>query len=443
MRNLLLILFVLVAVVPAKGQGRYGSGKDSVECIQNLSFYTEYMKQGNIPEAAPLWRKAFNTCPPNSRQDLYTDGQKIMRHYISLNRRDPARQKELVDSLIMLYDRRLENFPDMRQSNKEQLKMNKASDIITHIKDDDMRVLVACEDAMKEAKERTRVVILVRYMDAAKNLYNDEKMSAEEVMDAYNNVMSYVDMIETAKPSKEISDAKGTIEALLLETGVANCDNLIALFTPQLESNRTNKDFLQKVVSMLNSAECIDSDLFVEALGELNNIEPSHNTAFLLYRLYSRREDNSTAVEYLKKAIDAEDSDSVQDGEYSLELANFYYQRIKNNIEAVATAKRAAQLNPNVAGKAYFLIGTIWGSTKCSGNEIEQRSPFWVAVDYLNKAKSADSSLASECNIMIANFSKFFPLQADAFMYDVLEGASYPVTTCGGLRETTTVRTQK
>lgn len=440
MRNLFLVLFLLVAAVPAIGQGKYG--KDSVECVQNLSFYTEYMKQGNIPQAAPLWRKAFEFCPPDVRQNLYLDGQKIMRHYITLNKNNAVRQKELVDTLIMLYDRRLENFPNMTKSNKEQAKMNKATDMMGYIKDDDLSVFKACEEAMEEAKGKTRPVIIVRYMDYGKNLYNDGKFSAEEMMDVYTKAMSYADMVEQTKPSQEITDAKGTIEALLLETGVASCENLHALFSPKFDENKGNKEYLQKVVSMLNSADCIDSDLFVEALGELNNIEPSHHTAFLLYRLYSKREDNKAAVEYLKKAIESEDLDDLKKGDYSLELANYYYGRVKNNVEAVNYAKRAAQLNPSIAGKAYFLIGTVWGSTKCSGNEIEQRSPFWVAVDYLNRAKNADSSLASECNTMIANFSKFFPLQADAFMYDVLEGASYTVS-CGGLRETTTVRTQK
>ncbi len=43
---------------------------------------------------------------------------------------------------------------------------------------------------------------------------------------------------------------------------------------------------------------------------------------------------------------------------------------------------------------------------------------------------------------MIAQFSRYFPATADAFMYDVRDGQSYTVS-CNGLRATTTVRTQK
>ena len=440
MRSLLLSLFVLIAIVPAKGQGQYG--KDSAACVQNLSFYTDYMKQGNIAQATPPWRKTFSICPPNLRQNIYLDGQKIMRHYINLTRRDPVRQKELIDTLIMLYDMRLENFPQMPKTNREQAKTNKALDMINYVKDNDMAIYKACEDAMEEAAENVKAVIVVRYMGYAKSLYSENKLSADDMMNTYNKAVSYIDKAEAAKPDQEMRDAKNDVEALLLESGVANCDNLIALFTPRFEANKTDKEYLQKVVSMLNAAECLDSDLFIQAVVELNNLEPSHKTAYFLYRLYARREDKSSAIEFLKKAIESEDSDSVQKGAYYYELSQYYFQMLDNRIEAVANAKRAAQLNSEVAGRAYQLVGSIWGATKCSGNEIEQRSPFWVAVDYMQKAKSADSSLASDCNRAIENFSKFYPLQADAFMYDILEGASYTVS-CGGLRETTTVRTQK
>jgi hypothetical protein len=89
-----------------------------------------------------------------------------------------------------------------------------------------------------------------------------------------------------------------------------------------------------------------------------------------------------------------------------------------------------------------MLLGTIWGSLVCSGNDVEQRAKYWVAVDYMNKAKAADESLAEDANNMIRQYSAYYPQTAEAFMYDVTDGQSYTVS-CGGLRATTTVRTQK
>ena len=65
-----------------------------------------------------------------------------------------------------------------------------------------------------------------------------------------------------------------------------------------------------------------------------------------------------------------------------------------------------------------------------------------MAVDYLVKAKNADPTLADTVNPLIAQYSKYFPDQAEAFMFKVLDGDSYTVS-CGGLTEATKVRTQK
>ena len=64
------------------------------------------------------------------------------------------------------------------------------------------------------------------------------------------------------------------------------------------------------------------------------------------------------------------------------------------------------------------------------------------ACDYYQRAAAADESLRSECNERIAACSRYFPQTAEAFMYDLQAGQSYTVS-CGGMRATTTVRTQK
>ena len=89
-----------------------------------------------------------------------------------------------------------------------------------------------------------------------------------------------------------------------------------------------------------------------------------------------------------------------------------------------------------------MLAGTIWGSQACSGNEIEKRAQYWVAVDYMTKAKNADATLAEEADSHISQYKSYYPQTAEAFMYDITDGQSYTVS-CGGMRATTTVRTQK
>ena len=134
------------------------------------------------------------------------------------------------------------------------------------------------------------------------------------------------------------------------------------------------------------------------------------------------------------------ESDSLQDGAYCYELATACF-KAGHSAEAFSTALKAIEYDPTLAGKSYMLIGTIWGSLVCQGNEIETRAPYWVAIDYLVKARNADPALAEEANKLIGQYSTYFPQTGDAFMYGITNGDSYTVS-CGGMRAVTTVRTQ-
>ena len=143
----------------------------------------------------------------------------------------------------------------------------------------------------------------------------------------------------------------------------------------------------------------------------------------------------------MEEAISAEASDSEADASYSFELAAFCYKNGKNS-KAIEYAQKAIEISDTFDGKAYMLIGTIWGGVVCPGNEIEQRAKYWVAVDYMTKAKNADATLAEDANNYIRQYSAYYPQTAEAFMYDITDGQSYTVS-CAGMRATTTVRTQK
>mgnify|MGYP002517131915 FL=1 len=169
--------------------------------------------------------------------------------------------------------------------------------------------------------------------------------------------------------------------------------------------------------------------------------EPSSSSAYMLYKLNSSRGDIEAAYKYMEEAIASEDSDPDTDAGYYFELAAFSFKN-SNNAKAIEAATKAIELSDAVDGKAYMLMGTIWSSVVCQGNEIESRAKYWVATDYMQKAKNADASLTEDCNNYINQFKVYYPQTAEAFMYDITDGQSYSVS-CGGMRATTTVRTQK
>ena len=438
-------IIVLIAVAAmammsgskASAQGKYGP--DSTECIKYLSYYTEYYKQKNYESALPNWRKAYHYCPPSSRYSMLSDGSSLMRNLITKNKNNPIYKAQLVDSLMTLYNQRVEYFPKYATSSLN----NKALDMYNYMKDEPMKLLEGLTEIIEQTQENTKTNVFIYQLNTAIDLYKIGLIDSETVIEIYDKGVMYLGAMQPKNESEQKNITKTTedFETLFISSQVASCENLITLFTPRLEADPQSLELAKNIVKIFSKAEeCTDNDIYLTAINTMYTMEPSATSAYYLYRLYSDRNDYDTAIKFLEEAIAAEDSDDLKDGEYNYELA-LYQFKLRNNVKAYEAAKKAADLNPEYAGKAYMLMGTIWGTTTCQGNEIEKRAPFWVAVDFMTKAKNADASLADEANNYIKQYSVYYPQTAEAFMYDVQDGQSYTVS-CGGLKATTTVRTQ-
>lgn len=439
MKRLVVILFALALATPIFAQGKYG--KDSAECIKYLSYYSEPMKQNNLKEAAGFWRKAISLCPPTANHNMLINGQKILRYEINLNRNNPARRAELLDSLIMLHEVRATTYPKYKVTSLD----NKAKDIINFqwSANDIKKQYDALTEVIEAISPNCSPIVYVKHMQLAVELYKQQVLTADAVMADYTKAAECIDSILEKGEKPEYLSAKQDVESILMESGVASCDNLVALYTPRYNAAPEDKDLIASMVKMLSSSNCVDTELFLLSVEALHKLDPSASSAYYLYKLYSSRDKVEEAAESLKNAASLiEAVDAKQAGDYYFELATFLFKRMSKSAESVTLAKKALELNPELAGKAYLLIGTVWGSQSCKGNEVESRANFWVAIDYLTKARNADESLTEEVANLSAQYRKYFPLQADAFMYDIIDGNAYTVS-CNGMRETTTVRTQK
>lgn len=436
-------MFFLAAVSFVSGnrlsaQGKYGP--DSTECIKYLSYYTEYFKQKNYDAALPNWRQAYKYCPPTARYSMLSDGTTLMRRLIQQNSRNSVYKAKLVDSLMVLYNQRVEFWPKYSVNTLN----NKASDIYNYFKNEPVKLYEGLTDVISQLKSKTRPNIFLFQLNTAIDLYREGLLDAEKVIENYENAIEY---LGNAVPKNEtegklIAKTIEDVESLFIQSQVASCENLIALFTPRYDAAPEDLDLAKNIVRMMSVTEgCMDNDLFLKAVTTMYVAEPSHTSAYFLYKLHSSRNEFDQAVRYMEEAIAREDSDNVTDAGYWYELAAFCF---KNNqtVKAYEAAQKAAELDPAIAGKAYMLMGTIWGGLVCQGNDIEQRAKYWVAVDFMMKARNADASLAEDANSHIRQYSAYYPQTAEAFMYDIVDGQSYTVS-CGGLRAVTTVRTQK
>ncbi len=435
-----LIFFAFVTQSYAQA-GKFGATpEDSVECVKYLSFYKDYYKNGNIREALPSWRGAVRICPVGVTQSLYQDGQNIIKYLIN-QAKDPAQRAALVDSLFLMYDIRIEKFP----TSKSRLSAYtyKAYDMITFCKDNEEPIFKALQDVINFGGANTDHGILVYDMQYAVNLFKAGKLNAQQVIEEYDKLGAIFEKKAAGNGDDAFTEARNNFETIFAVSGVADCDNLLALFGPKFESNSNNLAFVKRVVQLLSNAGCERSDLFLNAVEALYKMEPSYTSAYYLYRLYSSRDDNDAAVSFLQKAIDNDSISQEIRADYLLELGTFYFKKMNNNPMAADAARKAIEQSDAIKGKAYLLLGHIWAMAKATGGtEIDTRANFWVAVDYFARAKAADSTLAEECDKLTSTYRQYFPTIEEAFMHDLSDGSSYTVT-APGMSATTTVRTKK
>ena len=442
MKKIIVLISVAAAAILAasslSAQGKYGP--DSTECIKYLSYYTEYYKQKNYDSALPNWRKAYKYCPPTSRYSLLSDGTTLVRRLITQNAKNPIYKEQLVDSLMTLYKQRVEFWPKYATASLN----NQALDMYNYMKDEPKKLYEGLTEVVTINKANTKPNIFLFQLSTACDLYKDGLLDPEQVINTYENAVSVLSSIE-AKNEVEyrmIAKTIEDVESLFIASQVASCDNLIALFEPRFNAAPEDLTLAKNIVKMMTVTDgCTDNELFLNAVTVMYNMEPSYTSAYYLYKLYAGRNDVDNASKYMREAITFEESDSETDASYFYELATFLFKN-GQSADAYKAATAAVELGDSFDAKAYYLMGTIWGTTVCGGDEISKRAPYWVAVDFMQKAKNADPALAEDADRMIGQYRAYFPQTAEAFMYNITDGESYTVS-CNGLKATTTVRTQK
>lgn len=433
------ILTLLVAFsANLSAQGKYG--KDSAECIKYLSYYQEYYKQKAYDDALPNWRKAYNICPPTASQNMLLNGTTLLRRVITQNAGNEAYRNALIDSLLQLHRDRAATYP----KNAVSAFNNMGQDLANYIKDDPDRLYKAFNEIIENNKANTKASLFLFDLQSAISLYEAGKLTSEDVINSYQRNIAFLDQAKAKGPEEVEQNQKvrSDLESLFIGSKVASCSELIKLFTPRFNADPNNLDLAKNIVKMLAITEdCQNNDLYLQAATTMYKLEPSHNSAYFLYKLNAARNNVDEALKYMDEAIEYDESDALTDASYQYELAAFCYKNARF-AKANAAARAALENDRSLAGKCYFLIGQIWGTVSCGGDEISSRAHFWVAVDNMRKAAAEDPSLADEANRMAAQFSRYYPQTADAFMYDLVDGKAYTVN-CSGMSATTTVRTQK
>ncbi len=189
----------------------------------------------------------------------------------------------------------------------------------------------------------------------------------------------------------------------------------IAYFTPIVEENPDDLAAWKALESAYEETE--NRQKRKEALIKINELDPTYDSAHQLAELAKGNANYSEAAKYFNEALDraSSDQDKVQ---LYLDLAD-----VNINLEKLSVAKghvqNALKIDPK-NGNAYIKMSTIYGAaiTQCTSDrklEAQDRVVYWLVIDYLNKAKNEDPSVATTVNRQLPNYEAVTPTTEDKF----------------------------
>ena len=414
----------------------YGPDSASrMKCANNLSTMSEFMKIDLINYALPSWRTVFDKCPASSK-NIYLYGVKIYRDRLDMEN-EPVRKKELLDTLMMIYDRRIEYF-----GQKGHVLGRKGIDLLRYDQNAIEEAHAILGESINASGENADEAVVVTFMQTSMVLFKGGRIESKQVIDDYMQATGVLSKRTGSGNQDRMTErAFENVDRLFAESGAGNCNDLIAIFTPKFQADPENTELLKTIIRLLMGRGCEDSDLFAASAEKLYQIEPTSDAAYNLAKLFIKREEFQKSLDYYQKAIESSDDPEAK-AQYNYQASVLLMNKFQNYSESRSYALRAIALKSGW-GAPYIVIGKAYAasSRQCGDNEFEKSTVYWAAVDKFNEAKSADPSVAAEANTLIEQYSRYFPNVEDAFFYGYQEGQDYKVG-CW-INEDTTVRTRK
>lgn len=440
---LVLVQLLLIGSFGAIAQDeKFGSDPD--KCKESISLYREYYKQKNYQDALMGWRKAFEICPAASKNIVY-NAPKIIEFQIEKHKEDQAKMQKYVDTLLMVFDKRMELYPTDSIKRLGETTLDKAYTlgekgltIYEYRPDDVQEAFDLFKESMKLGGNAAEPNVLLKYYNAALKLVKTEAIELSEVYEIYDEVSTVIDYklsLKDYKYAKYYEQVQAAIESSFAQ--IATQDAFVELMQPKVEADPNNADLLEKVTTMMVKRNWLNSDFYLDASEKLYKLNPSTVAAYNLYEGHAKKGNSAQATKFLEESI-ASETDNEAKADKLLRLAKLYGSDKKYS-SARAKAQEAAGLKSGW-GEPYLYIGDLYmsSSSSCGSDDCTRKYGFWAATDMYNRAKSTDSSIADATDKKLSAVRKYYPVAKDCFFINIQKGDK--VTVGGWIGVETTAR---
>lgn len=350
---------------------------------------------------------------PNYRGDR--NFRRMIRAYenIAQDQSDPSLREAYVDSALIMYDRALAIF-DQDEIDHYQWRFNRARFIQSNMSniDDGRRLTLQEYSELYDLDQE-------KFIASGDGYFINYLVSEKVVFDQRDEAIALMNEAEPMAP-QNVRDHFETVRNDLFSSP----EERIGFLTGRLERAESEEEELE-----------LYSELF-ELYGRAGDRAKEQEMAVTLYEMLPNFENVERMASYAKNAgdyreanryfmelLELADTDEVR-AEVNYEIAENFFQ-LRELQQARTHARRARSQNSSW-GAPLALIGEIYGEavSQCTDGALGRTDKvvYWLAIDYLERARSIDSSVNRRAQRSISAYQGITPNAEEKFYMDWEDG---------------------
>ena len=427
-----LIAFALFFIaLGGYSQSKYGSNPDdSLKCLENLSLFNEFYKQNNFKDAYKPWSNLIELCPASTK-NLYIKGTRMLQTMVK-KESDEARKNELVDTLLLSYDLRIEHY-----GQKAYVLGRKSAELLKYKSNQPELAYEAAKASFEGRGTKTEAGVLQTYYYSLNLLVKKGEKDEALMIQEFPKLMEVVNANKDGKYGKYYLQVESALQDIFAP--YATCEALVDLYQDRFNSNPEDTVIQKEILKFFEMRNCTDEALFMEAAKAYDKVNPSAKSKLSIGIGLLKKNDYNGSIQYLREAVELTKENEIQKTAYKYltyaSLRTKSYSNVKNY------AYKWSGLDPE-NGEPYKLIGDayFYGSKTVGENACDKAFGYIAAINKYYKAKQLSPDLASDCDRMIGQAQANFPKKEDCFFHGITDGQSKTVG--GWINETITVKTR-
>jgi hypothetical protein len=245
------IVMPAMAVKGVDDGSKFGTGEDSIRCLENLSMYQSYYKIKDYESAYASWKVVFDECPQAGGRTLYGNGAYLI---VQKMMKAPAAEKQQwFDLLMKCYDQRVQYFGTDRKYSEAWIRGRQAVDYMNYSGDANMlsKVLPWLKQAVDHGMHNADADVINSYFQMLEKQYqtNPEAYRAEFI-DEYLRVGDMLDkrIMMADKQQNNYQLVRNNIDNIFSVSGAADCKTLEGVFASKVEAEKENTEALNKII---------------------------------------------------------------------------------------------------------------------------------------------------------------------------------------------------